>query len=148
MVASVTPASGMALVFRQPPAKELVHDGERVQRGVKYLIRTLRAACAVFFSGGFALCASNFMQNTQHPNKRLSRLPPPHFTTHHRYRRDVSAGDDRRSVSGRTYGCIECARPAHSEGNREMHSLDDWAMNGRCNTTHRARFATCARYVM
>jgi hypothetical protein len=87
MVASVTPASGMALVFRQPPAKELVHDGERVQRGVKYLIRTLRAACAVFFSGGFALCASNFMQNTQHPNKRLSRLPPP--TSQHTTGTDV-----------------------------------------------------------
>jgi hypothetical protein len=37
---SVRPKPGMALVFRQPPDRGLLHDGERVASGVKYLLRT------------------------------------------------------------------------------------------------------------
>lgn len=36
----IRPESGMALVFRQPPAEELWHDGDVVRGGYKYLLRT------------------------------------------------------------------------------------------------------------
>lgn len=36
----VTPTTGMALIFRQPPGKNYQHDGERVLSGLKYLLRT------------------------------------------------------------------------------------------------------------
>lgn len=36
----VKPEPGMALIFRQPPDKGLTHDGERVEEGLKYLLRT------------------------------------------------------------------------------------------------------------
>ena len=37
---AVRPESGLAVVFQQPPAAELLHDGERLRGGVKYLLRT------------------------------------------------------------------------------------------------------------
>jgi len=40
MVAEVTPVSGLCLLFRQPPGAYLVHDGEMVKSGTKYLLRT------------------------------------------------------------------------------------------------------------
>ena len=33
-------SAGLALVFRQPPTARLLHDGQRVEEGVKYLLRT------------------------------------------------------------------------------------------------------------
>lgn len=36
----VTPVTGMALIFRQPPGQNYQHDGERVLSGLKYLLRT------------------------------------------------------------------------------------------------------------
>lgn len=36
----VKPEPGMALIFRQPPDKALTHDGEKVEEGLKYLLRT------------------------------------------------------------------------------------------------------------
>lgn len=38
--ASVTPSSGLCLLFRQPHTARLLHDGEEVNCGVKYLIRS------------------------------------------------------------------------------------------------------------
>lgn len=46
----ITPRKGRALVFRQPPTQRYLHDGEIVQSGVKYLLRTdimYREACTV-----------------------------------------------------------------------------------------------------
>ena len=37
---AVRPESGLAVIFQQPPAAELLHDGERLRGGVKYLLRT------------------------------------------------------------------------------------------------------------
>lgn len=37
---SVVPAAGVGLIFRQPPAAEYTHDGDKVCDGTKYLIRT------------------------------------------------------------------------------------------------------------
>jgi prolyl 4-hydroxylase len=37
---SVTPITGSALIFRQPPTANYRHDGEMVKDGYKYLLRT------------------------------------------------------------------------------------------------------------
>jgi len=39
-VLSVRPAAGLGVVFRQPPGEELLHDGEELSGGVKYLFRS------------------------------------------------------------------------------------------------------------
>ena len=39
-VHALTPRQGAACVFRQPPERRFVHDGERLRSGVKYLLRT------------------------------------------------------------------------------------------------------------
>lgn len=39
-VASITPAAGHCVIFRQPPEAYIDHDGEEVAAGVKYLFRT------------------------------------------------------------------------------------------------------------
>jgi prolyl 4-hydroxylase len=39
-VTSVTPETGLGLIFRQPPGARYVHEGEAVTSGLKYLIRT------------------------------------------------------------------------------------------------------------
>lgn len=36
----VKPVTGMALIFRQPPGQNHLHDGEQVKSGFKYLLRT------------------------------------------------------------------------------------------------------------
>lgn len=36
----VVPLAGRALIFRQPPAKSYLHDGDNVVNGIKYLMRT------------------------------------------------------------------------------------------------------------
>lgn len=38
--AAVVPETGLCLLFRQPPTACLLHDGEEVSSGVKYLIRS------------------------------------------------------------------------------------------------------------
>uniref|UniRef100_A0A7S4G9W3 Prolyl 4-hydroxylase alpha subunit Fe(2+) 2OG dioxygenase domain-containing protein n=1 Tax=Eutreptiella gymnastica TaxID=73025 RepID=A0A7S4G9W3_9EUGL len=38
--AAVIPRTGMALIFRQPPAFDYLHDGEQLVSGLKYLFRT------------------------------------------------------------------------------------------------------------
>jgi hypothetical protein len=40
IIASVVPAAGKCVVFRQLPYARLLHDGEAVKSGVKYLFRT------------------------------------------------------------------------------------------------------------
>eukprot|EP01065_Artemidia_motanka_P030164 TRINITY_DN36176_c0_g1_i1.p1 TRINITY_DN36176_c0_g1~~TRINITY_DN36176_c0_g1_i1.p1 ORF type:complete len:247 (+),score=57.07 TRINITY_DN36176_c0_g1_i1:59-742(+) len=40
MVFKVDPEPGLALVFRQPPDEQYLHDGEQLQSGTKYLFRT------------------------------------------------------------------------------------------------------------
>mmetsp|Transcript_30647 Transcript_30647/g.79596 ORF Transcript_30647/g.79596 Transcript_30647/m.79596 type:complete len:542 (+) Transcript_30647:49-1674(+) len=37
---SIAPEPGLAVVFRQPPLEALLHDGERLHAGVKFLFRT------------------------------------------------------------------------------------------------------------
>ena len=37
---AVAPRAGRAVLFRQPPEQDLLHDGERLRGGVKYLLRT------------------------------------------------------------------------------------------------------------
>jgi hypothetical protein len=37
---SLQPETGACLVFRQPPGACLLHDGEEVRAGIKYLLRT------------------------------------------------------------------------------------------------------------
>ena len=39
-VVSVKPVKGMALVFMQPNNRDFLHDGEVVEGGFKYLLRT------------------------------------------------------------------------------------------------------------
>ena len=39
-VLSVSPEAGLAVVFRQPPGERLLHDGERLASGLKYLFRS------------------------------------------------------------------------------------------------------------
>ena len=39
-VLSVSPEAGLAVVFRQPPGEQLLHDGEMLTAGVKYLFRS------------------------------------------------------------------------------------------------------------
>ena len=58
-VLSVSPEPGLAVVFRQPPGERLLHDGEMLAAGVKYLFRSdvmyrrrARAAAASPGSGG------------------------------------------------------------------------------------------------
>lgn len=36
----VEPEAGMALVFRQPSSADIVHDGQKLKRGLKYLFRS------------------------------------------------------------------------------------------------------------
>lgn len=38
--ATIVPKSGLCLLFRQPSTARLLHDGEEVSNGVKYLIRS------------------------------------------------------------------------------------------------------------
>ena len=38
--ASITPETGLCLLFRQPPHSHYLHDGEAVVRGYKYLLRS------------------------------------------------------------------------------------------------------------
>jgi len=40
IVAAIVPAAGRCLVFRQPPGQRLLHDGEQLRTGNKYLFRT------------------------------------------------------------------------------------------------------------
>jgi|EP00802_Teleaulax_amphioxeia_P024926 hypothetical protein len=40
LIYALEPATGTACVFRQPPGAHLLHDGEAVSRGFKYLLRT------------------------------------------------------------------------------------------------------------
>jgi prolyl 4-hydroxylase len=40
IVGSIKPATGLCLIFRQPPGARLAHDGEEVASGVKYLVRS------------------------------------------------------------------------------------------------------------
>ena len=40
MLYSTKPEAGAALIFRQPPGKYYLHDGEIVEEGIKYLLRT------------------------------------------------------------------------------------------------------------
>merc|ERR1712097_100068 len=37
---AVRPETGLAVLFQQPPADSLLHDGEELTGGVKYLLRT------------------------------------------------------------------------------------------------------------
>ena len=39
-VLSVAPVAGRAVLFRQPPEANILHDGEKLLAGVKYLLRT------------------------------------------------------------------------------------------------------------
>ena len=39
-VCAVVPRAGDALVFRQPPGADYMHDGEELRSGVKYLLRS------------------------------------------------------------------------------------------------------------
>ena len=39
-VLSVQPEAGLGVVFRQPPGAELLHDGELLTGGTKYLFRS------------------------------------------------------------------------------------------------------------
>jgi len=39
-IAAIKGEPGLCLIFRQPPEAQLVHDGEEVTAGVKYLYRT------------------------------------------------------------------------------------------------------------
>ena len=39
IVYNVQPKTGRALIFRQPPGGEYLHDGEQVKSGNKYLFR-------------------------------------------------------------------------------------------------------------
>ena len=59
------PRQGAACVFRQPPERHYLHDGERLRSGVKYLLRTdvmyrRRDGCAagIDAGGGSAVAAS------------------------------------------------------------------------------------------
>ena len=36
----VVPAEGRCLIFRQPPGRKLLHDGQELESGVKYLFRS------------------------------------------------------------------------------------------------------------
>ena len=36
----IVPETGLALIFRQPPTKEYLHEGEKVLDGYKYILRT------------------------------------------------------------------------------------------------------------
>lgn len=40
VIASVVPQPGLGLIFRQPPGQRLLHDGEKVGSGNKYLFRS------------------------------------------------------------------------------------------------------------
>ena len=39
-VVSVQPEAGLGVIFRQPPVEELLHDGEELRGGLKYLFRS------------------------------------------------------------------------------------------------------------
>jgi len=39
-VLSVAPEAGLAVIFRQPPGEQLLHDGEELSDGLKYLFRS------------------------------------------------------------------------------------------------------------
>jgi len=39
-VLTIAPEAGLAVIFRQPPAAQLLHDGEQLKSGLKYLFRS------------------------------------------------------------------------------------------------------------
>ncbi|KAL1525080.1 hypothetical protein AB1Y20_019953 [Prymnesium parvum] len=39
-IVSITPEAGLGVLFRQPPDEFLLHDGEKLRDGIKYLIRS------------------------------------------------------------------------------------------------------------